>query len=100
MAGLCNKTAKTLSKYTTDIEIARERSKAAAGVGAPTTEPPSRMAANRTRAGSNNPGAPTGGRDTLAGLDRIVHDPTQLTLGSFERGSRGPYPSHPFGGDP
>ena len=57
------------------------------------------MAANRTRAGSNNPGAPTGGRDTLAGLDRIVHDPTQLTLGSFERGSRGPYPGHPFGGD-
>ena len=40
-----------------------------------------------------------GGRDTLAGLDAIVHDPTQATLGSFERGARGPYPSHPFGGD-
>ena len=29
--------------------------------------------------------------------DAIAHDPTQLTLGSFERGSRGPYPGHPFG---
>ena len=58
------------------------------------------MAANRTRrAGKKTGEAPTGGRDTLAGLDRIVHDPTQLTLGSFCRGSRGPYPSHPFGGD-
>ena len=43
--------------------------------------------------------ATDGGRDTLAGLDRIVHDPTQLTLGSFARGSRGPYPSHPLGRD-
>jgi hypothetical protein len=42
--------------------------------------------------------ATDGGRETLAGLDAIVHDATQLTLGSFERGSRGPYPSHPFGG--
>lgn len=42
--------------------------------------------------------ATDGGRDTLAGLDAIVHDPTQATLGSFERGARGPYPGHPFGG--
>jgi len=42
--------------------------------------------------------ATDGGRDTLAGLDAIVHDPTQATLGSFERGARGPYPAHPFGG--
>jgi len=34
---------------------------------------------------------------TLDELDRIAHDPTQTTLGSFERGARGPYPSHPFG---
>jgi hypothetical protein len=42
--------------------------------------------------------ATDGGRDTLAGLDAIVHDPTQATLGSFSRGARGPYPAHPFGG--
>ena len=35
----------------------------------------------------------------LTDYEKIAHDPTQLTLGSFERGSRGPYPSHPFGAE-
>jgi len=36
---------------------------------------------------------------SLDELDRIAHDPTQATLGSFERVDRGPYPSHPYGND-
>lgn len=35
---------------------------------------------------------------TLDEYDRVAHDPTQLTLGSFD-GDRGPYPAHPFGGE-
>lgn len=33
---------------------------------------------------------------TLGDLDRIAHDPTQLTLSSFAN-SRGPYPAHALG---
>lgn len=35
---------------------------------------------------------------SLDELDTIAHDPTQTHLSSFERGARGPYPSHPFDG--
>lgn len=34
---------------------------------------------------------------TLDELDTIAHNPLQTTLRSFERGARGPYPSHPYG---
>lgn len=33
---------------------------------------------------------------TLEELDRIAHDPTQLTIASFTR-PEGPYPAHPWG---
>jgi hypothetical protein len=41
-------------------------------------------------------GAPTD-RRTAAGLDRIVHDPLQTHLSSFEVSAKGPYPAHPWG---
>jgi len=36
---------------------------------------------------------------SLDELDEIAHDALQTHLSSFERGSRGPYPSHPFGAE-
>ncbi len=41
-------------------------------------------------------GAPTD-RRTAAGLDRIVHDPLQTHLSSFEVSAKGQYPAHPWG---
>jgi hypothetical protein len=35
---------------------------------------------------------------SLDELDRIAHDPLQLTIASFTN-SRGPYPGHPASGD-
>lgn len=58
------------------------------------------MAHPTTRPVGKNPDeAPTPIRDSVAGLDRIVHSVAQTHLDEYLPGARGPYPGHPHGDD-